>query len=112
MKTLSIVIAGENLKFSEEDKGKTIQEVVSAFLKTILANFVMMDKKEPEVNRRKFYKISDVLDEAVKEGKEEIILEDDWFGLIKQAKRETQGLNPNSLLVRRIEENIDAVKDR
>lgn len=81
-------------------------------IKDIVSSFIMTDKKDQEANRRKYYKISDALENMLKEGKTEIELEDDWFGLIRQAKKDLPGINPKSSLVRKVEEAIDAVPNR
>lgn len=108
MKTLKLVIDLEGLNLEEK---KSPQETVVNVIKNIILNWAANEKKRGmnDEERRKYYKICDALEAAVKEGKEAVELEDDWMGMIREARK--SGLMPNNLL-RRVEALIDEVKDR
>jgi hypothetical protein len=111
MKTLELVISLEGLNLNEVDSKKTSQELVMAVIKNLMLGWGSQQQKGfNEEERRKFYKISDAFEKAIKDKAETIELEDDWFGFIRKCKREV-GILPNDL-IRRIEDLIDGVKDR
>lgn len=110
MKTLSLKLNIEGLKLNDEDSGKSPAGLMCLLIKNLILGWGSQNRGLSEDDRRKFYKISDAFDTAIKENAETIDLEDDWMGLIRKAKRDAQ-LIPNDLL-RRVEELIDEVKDR
>ena len=111
MKTLNLKISLDGLKLGEEDNKKSPIEMSAIVIKNIMLGWASQQQKNmPEEDRRKFYKIADLFDKAVKENLDSVELEDDWMGFIRKCKREI-GLMPNEL-VRRVEEKIDEVKDR
>jgi len=113
MKVLSLNLSKEGLALQDSDNVSS-QELASRVIKNIILGWGNQAKQGEvrfsEDNRRKFYKISDALDTAVKANAEFVELEDDWFGLLKTAKREVS-MSPNDL-IRRVEDLIDQVKDR
>lgn len=112
MKTLRLNLSTEGLDLIEEEKKKSPIELATIVIKNMMLISASQSQHRgmDEEERRKFYKISDVFDKAVKEDLESVELEDDWFGQIKKAKRE--GRFTPSNLWRRVEELIDEVKDR
>ena len=111
MKTINLKISLDGLNFNDEDSKKSSVEMCTIVIKNIMLGWANQQQKGmPEEDRRKYYKITDIFDKAVKENLETVELEDDWMGFIRKCKREV-GLMPNELL-RRVEEKIDEVKDR
>lgn len=111
MKRLPLIIDLKGINLSEEEKNLPVQELVSISIKNIILGWGRSQQKGMlEESRRLFYKISDALETAVKEGKDSIDLEDQWFEFIKKCKREV-GIVPN-LFLRKIEDLIDSVKER
>lgn len=109
MKTLTLNFDKSNLLLSADDSARSSIELSTLIIKNVI---VASGKSGglSEEDRRKYYKISDIFELAVKDGLAEVSLEDDWFGLIKKCFRDTP-LSPSNLL-RKIEENISNVKDR
>ena len=112
MKTLELKFNLEGIVLSPEDKGKISQEITVIIIKNLIVNYGIQSQNRGlnEDERRKFYKICDLLDKAVKDKVDSVEFEDDWMGFLRQAKRSTNMI-PNEL-VRKVEELIDAVKDR
>ena len=112
MKMLSIKIEIEGLKLNDEDKSKSPIELTTLVIKNIILSWASSGQRRglSEEDRRRFYKITDVFEKAVKDGAETVELEDDWMGFIRKCKRESE-IMPNDL-VRRVEDLIDTVKDR
>ena len=111
MKLLSLKVDLDGLNLRDaEVKDMTSQELMVRVIKNIILSYGQKQRGLGEEERRKFYKLSDALEKAAEEKKEEVELEDDWFGFLKKCKREST-LFPDSLL-RKVEEAIDAVPDR
>ena len=99
MKTLSLKIDKEKLELNPAESEKNPVELAVTIIKNVILACAMQDNKRglSEDDRRKFYKISDVLDNAVKENLEAVELEDDWMGFIKKSFRDAK-LLPDKLL--------------
>ena len=110
MKKLSLKINTENLILGGEDKDKSPIELCVAVIKNVILSFGSQQRGFQEEDRRKYYKISDALAAAIKEGVDEIELEDDWVGFMRKCFREST-LIPNPLL-RAVEDLIQDIKDR
>ena len=110
MKTLNLITDLSSLTLTEEDKGKSSQELVTTIVKNVILTWGMEKRGLNEEDRRKFYKISDAFELALKEKKEFVDLEDDWIGFLRKVFREAN-LMPNNLL-RKVEELINEIKDR
>lgn len=105
MKTLSLMIDVTGLNLQKEDENKTPQQLSVDVMKNIVIAYGQQVKGLGEEDRRKFYKMGDVFDAALKDPAiVEVSLEDDWMGFLKKAFREVKCL-PN-LLLRRVEENV------
>jgi len=109
MKELSLKIDMTGLKLSGDDKSKTPVELVSIVIQNIVLSWAASKRGLSESDRRKFYKIVDLLEKAVEEKLESIELEDSWWGFLRKCKREGT-MMPDKLL-RRVETLIDDVKD-
>lgn len=112
MKKLNLNIDLSELKLGEVDKEKSDIELCTHVIKNVVLNWGISNNRRGlcEEDRRRFYKISDVFDKAVKDKTADIELEDDWMGLIRKCFRECE-LMPDKLL-RQVEEKINEVKDR
>jgi hypothetical protein len=104
MKSLNLNLNLEGLNLSKEDSTKSAQQILSDVIQNVILGYGQQKQGLGEVDRRKFYKIQDALEVAIKEGKESVELEDDWMGFMKTAFREVK-LMPN-LLLRRVEEKV------
>ena len=107
---LSFDKAALNLPKAEEDKSAI--ELTSIIIRNIIISWATSGQKRGLVfdDRRKYDKICDVLEKAIKENIEEVELDDDWMGFIRKCFREAE-LIPNELL-RKVEGLIEEVKDR
>lgn len=111
MKTLKMIVSREGVKLPPEDEVRSDQGLVAEVIKNIILNYGAQHQGGlTEEDRRLYYKLADIFEKADKEKLESVELEDNYFGLIKKCKRETM-LMPN-LLIRRVEELIEEVKDR
>ena len=116
MKTLKIVFDKENLDLTEESKELTVQQMSYNMIQNLVMAYAQNKKGLSEVERRLYYKVCDVFDKALQPTNngqslpEKIKLEDEWMGFIRKCKKETL-LLPNKVF-RKVEENIDDVKDR
>ena len=99
-----------DLELSKEDEAKSPQEITSLVLRNIVLNYASIKQGLQENDRRKFYKICDVFDVAIKDKLETIELEDDWMGFLRKCRKE--GTMMPTKLLRKIEELLDEVKDR
>jgi len=109
MKTLNLKIDLSKLNLGPEDKAKNPVEVAGAVISNVILNYAQQVRGLDEKERRQFYKISDAIDEAKKNNKDEILLEDDWAGFLRKCFRESK-LSPNELL-RQVEDLIIGLKD-
>lgn len=111
MKTLGMVISLEGLNFPPEEK-----RIPQEFVCTVIKNCILLAAQQTqqrglaEENRRKYYKICDLLDKAVVDKAETVELEDDWMGLIRKSFHEIN-INPDGVW-RKVEEKVLEVKDR
>ncbi len=115
MKTLNLQVDLEGIKFGDDLKDKSSAEVASEVIQNIILSYGMQERGLSEEDRRKYYKICDALEKAIKSHNGvdtpcNIELEDDWMGFLRKCKRESK-LMPNKL-IQRVEAIIDAVKDR
>lgn len=110
MKTLSLDLKLDGLKLEGEDKEKTPRQLASVVLKNIVLIWASQNRGLNEDDRRRYYKISDVLETAEKENLNSVDLEDDWIGFLKKCRREALAMP--SELFRRVEEMLGEVKDR
>lgn len=110
MKELSIMINVTDLKLGEEETKMTVQELFSNVINHVLLQYAQQFKGLVKNERKQVYEIDYILSEAVKNKSEKIELEDSTMGFLRKCLRETK-LTPNHLL-KKIEENVDAVKDR
>ena len=112
-KTLNMEISLEGINLDPADKKKTPVQIFVDVTKNIMLNWGAAQNNGrgmSEDDRRKYYKISDVLEKAIKEKAVEVELQDDWIGFLRKCKRE--GIFIPNPLVRRVEEKIEEVKDR
>lgn len=111
MKKLGLVISLEGLDLNKEEKTFSVCKVVTQTIKNSILNKNVSQSHNgqfinpglDEEDRRKFYKICDIFDKAVKENLEVVELEDDWIGLIRASFRRQSF--PTDLF-RRVEENV------
>lgn len=65
-----------------------------------------------EKDRHAYYKICDAFEVVIKESRETVVLEDEWFGLLKTWKKNCGIVPDNINCFRQIEEAIDEVPNR
>jgi hypothetical protein len=108
MKTLKLDISLEGLNLNDDDKVRSPSQLCGDVIKNVIVAYGVRGQNRglTEEERRKFYKISDILEKA----EDSVELEDDWMGFIRKCFKETP-LIPDKLL-RRVEEKIEEVKDR
>ena len=107
-KVMDFKISVEGLDLPPQDVERTNQELVSIVMHNIMHSYAKNGLRKDE--RNQYYRIVDVMDEAVKMKADEIELEDQDAGFLKKCAREAQMI-PNRLL-QRIEDAIEAIKDR
>lgn len=110
MKKLSLKFDLEGLNFNGEDDKKNAVELSTSTIKNLILHFGAQKQGLVDDERRKFYKICDAFEKALKENATEVELEDDWFGFIKKSFREVKYIPSD--LSRRVENLIDQVPDR
>ena len=110
MKKLNLKIDISELKLDPLDENKSPEEISVAIIKNVILAYGNQNRGFGEEDRRKYYKISNVFDQAIKGKLSEIELEDEWFGFIKKCFRETL-LIPSKLL-EKVEETVSSVNDR
>lgn len=104
MKKVSIKIDVSGLTLNEEDSRLSVQGLWVAVVTNVIMAYSQQHKGLPETDRRKFYKIIDVCEVAVKDNLDVVELEDDWEGFLRKCFRECL-LMPTSLL-RKVEETV------
>jgi len=110
MKILRLMIDTKDLKLNKEDEKISPVEMSTRMISNVMVGYAAQVRGLLKDERRMIYNIEDILDGAIKEKKEEVELEDTQAGFIKKCFRETK-MAPNTLL-RRIEDNVEAIKDR
>lgn len=115
MKTMQLTFNKEGIDLQEEINSLTMQELTFRVIRNIILAYAGQKRGLDEEERRKFYKICNAFEEAVKPGDNgqlitEIELEDDWMGFIRKCKREVT-LMPDKVL-EQVERLLEAVKDR
>jgi len=110
MKTLKLAISLDGLNLSEEDKKMSGIEIATKVIQNVISTYSNQLKGLTKPERTQYYNIKSLFDTAVKDSLEEVSMEDTDMGFIRKCFRETK-LNPNDLL-KRVEDNIDGVKDR
>lgn len=110
MKKINLDIDLKDIELNESDKKRTASELCMLVVSNIMLTYASRSQGFKEDDRRIYYKIQDTFDKALKDGATEVDLEDAEMEFLRKCKRECL-LIPNKLL-QRVEELIDAVKDR
>ncbi len=110
MKTMEFVVQIDDLNFSLEDKNKTSQELVFEVIKVFIMSYASENRGLDEEERRKYYKLSDVMEKAIKDEETYIELEDDYAKFLNSCRNQCK-LMPNKL-TQRVEALIDGLKDK
>lgn len=111
MKKVNLELNIEGLTLTEPRfKDKSPVAVFAEVIKDVVMAYTMQAKGMKEDERRTYYKISDLLAEAVRNNITSVDMDDEWVGFIRKVFRETP-LIPGDLL-RRAEEKIAEIKDR
>lgn len=109
MKSLQLDISLEGIQISPEDKEKTPQSMCVEIISSVISAYGGQKRGFNEIDRRKYYKIMDVFEEALKNPEiKSVNIEEDWMSFIKICFRDVT-LMPNKLL-KRVEENIASAK--
>ena len=104
-KTLKFTVDLEGLDLPPQDAQRSPQELVSVVIHNIIHAYSRNGLKQDE--RKQYYRIVEVMDEAVKAKSEEVLLEDTDAGFLRKCCRESQ-MVPNRLL-QRVESLIDDI---
>jgi len=112
VKKLRLSFDREGLNLPKDDGERTPAELSSIIIRNMIIGWATSGQSRGlnDDDRRKYYKICDAFDAAIKNKAEEVELDDEWMGFIRKAKKDCE-LIPNELL-RKVEANIEAVKDR
>lgn len=111
MKTLYLEIDATPLKLTGDDAKRPVQELYGNVVKNVILGWAQQNRRDPRMqgglaadDRKKFYKICDLFDVAIKDKAKSIELEDDISGFIKKCFREIV-IQPD-LLLRMVEETL------
>jgi len=110
MKELKLSLDVGGINIGEEDKKKNPSEIVTTVIKNVCLTWAQSKRGMAGEDRKLYYKMCDVFDVAVKEKADSVSLDDNVIGFIRKAFREAT-LVPDVLL-RKIEDLVDAIKDR
>lgn len=110
MQIMDFMIQIDDLNFGEEEKSKSPQELIADIINVFILSYSQERKGLDESERRKYYKIQDVFDKAIKEGSEVIELEDEYAKFIKTCRSNSK-IFPNKL-TRRVEFLMDNIKEK
>ena len=110
MKSINMEISLDGLNLSPEDKNLSACEIFGKMIDGIIMSYSQMKQGLTDKERRQYYKILDVIGDVLKNNDTEMNLEDSEFGFLKTCKQDTK-MMPNKLL-RRVEDKIEAVKQR
>lgn len=91
------VIGIPGFELPKEGQGPSSQELFQDRVFKIIHNFAEGKGGLQEEERRQYYKMMDALEEAIKEKKEEVQLDDETIGFIKRAQKECQ-VEPDEIL--------------
>lgn len=109
MKILSLVFDKSGLNLLDKDAELTLQELAYNIISQFVMAYATENKGLNEEERRKFYKLCDVLEDGVKNNSDSVNLEDDWASFLQKCRSKAKFM-PNKL-TQRIEELIDDMKD-
>jgi len=98
------------LNMGEEDKKMSAVDLSVAVMTNVMNSYATQVHGVLASERKIYFSIKDILDEAMKRQLEEVEMEDSLVGFIRKCFRETK-LTPNNIL-RKVEENIEAIKNR
>jgi len=110
MKVLKLAIDLAGITLSKEDKSRSPQDITALVIKNIILTYGNLEHGLGEEERRKFYKLVDILEVGVKAKAETIDLEDDYAAFILKCRSKAKML-PGELL-RLVEKNLDEIKDK
>ncbi len=110
MKELSLVINTEDLSLGEEEKKMSNQELFAAVINNVLLSYSKQINGLVKYEREYVYEIDQNIKKAIIDKINIIELRDSTVAFLRKSFKEVK-LTPNSIL-KKIEENIDAIKDR
>ena len=110
MKILKLLIDLEGLNLSDNDKKMSAIEISTKVIQNVISTYSNQVKGLSKSERNQYYTIKALFEKAVKDSLVEIDIEDNDIGFIRKCFRESR-LNPNDLL-KRVEDNVDSIKDR
>lgn len=110
MKKIPININVEGIELNPAEKAKTPQALFFSVVDAIVQSYMATKQGFDEADRRKWYKIEDAFEGAVKANAEHVELDDDWWGWLKTARREAR-MRPVKLM-RKVDEAFDSVAER
>lgn len=99
MKKLLLKLNTEGIEKEDIIKNISDEQLTSNIIVNLVVAYSNQKNGLNFDNQRHFYKIGDKFEEAIKENKDEVILEDAWFKLIYDAMKQAK-MPPNKLLNR------------
>ena len=110
VKTLNLNSDFSKIEMGESEKKVSNQEMTTRVILNVILTYASQIKGLNSSERKVYYNINDSFQEAVKKNVESIQLDDVEVGFIRKCFREAK-LTPNDIL-RKVEETLEAVKDR
>lgn len=108
MKKLSLNLNVEGLELGAEVKNLSPREIAVRAMTNMMVAHASDKRGLSYHDQRKFNKIIDALEDAIKTNEDPVTLEDDWFGFLRKTMLEGKMLP--SKLINRVFDLIDAVK--
>lgn len=99
-----------SINLGEEEKKMSSTDLSVAVISNVMTAYANQMHGLPSGERKIYFQIKDALDLAQKNQSSETELESTLVGFLRKCFREAK-LTPNNIL-RKVEENIDAIKDK
>lgn len=110
MKIVNLSFDTTSINLGEEEKKMSPIDLSVAVITNVMSGYANQMHGLPSGERKIYFQIKDTLDEALKNQTTEVELESTLVGFLRKCFREAK-LTPNNIL-RKVEENIDAIKDK
>jgi hypothetical protein len=110
VKTLNLNSDFSKIEMGEAEKKVSNQEMTSRVISNVILTYASQTRGLNSSERKVYYSINDTFQDAVKNKLESVELDDVEVGFIRKCFREAK-LTPNDIL-RKVEEAVEAIKDR
>lgn len=110
MKTLPIDFDKSLINLDPREKDKKASELVFNVIDQMVQSYLAQQGGFPEPDRRRWYKIEDAFEAAIKADQVVVVLEDEWWGWLKTVRRESR-MRPVKIM-RIIDQLFDEVPER